>query len=87
MFVQVRCVDNCFMKHWHSNMRVAERFSQIGMAYQQELMAQQQKQQEEQRSLQQQQLQQQRQQLQQLQRAGFTPAAAQLPESAAQSTR
>ena len=76
---QMACVDNCFMKHWSSNIRIAERFSEIGMAYQKELMAKQQELEQQQRQQQYQQLQQQRQQLQQLQKAGFSPAAAQLP--------
>ena len=31
------------MKHWFSNVRIAERFSEIGLAYQKELAAEQRK--------------------------------------------
>ena len=64
-------MDHCFTRHWRSNFRIAERFSEIGLAYQKELMAEQQRLVEEQKLQQLEAMKQSREKAQRLQTAGF----------------
>ena len=64
-------MNHCFNRHWHSNYRIAGRFSEIGLAYQKELQEEQQRLMEEEKSKQFEAMKQSREKLQRLQSAGF----------------